>query len=162
AEPRDSSTPDPAPAAGTSLLDQIIAQGRPNFDEARRREVHESIRELVDQVMAGTIAVSPDTYAMINNRIGRIDALLTRQLDAILHHPDFQKLEATWRGLHYLVRESETSSMLRIRVLDVSKRELQEDMNEAGESDKSVLFKKVYVDEYSILGGAPYGALVGD
>jgi len=99
---------------------------------------------------------------MINARIAQIDALISKQLNEILHNPDFQKLEASWRGLHYLVNQSETGTMLKVRVLNVSKKELVKDLEKAVEFDQSALFKKVYEEEYGMFGGAPFGALIGD
>jgi type VI secretion system protein ImpC len=94
--------------------------------------------------------------------IAAIDGILSRQLATILHHPAFQKLEGTWRGLHFLVHQSETDELLKIRVLNASKRDLIKDAEKAIEFDQSALFKKVYEEEYSHLGGQPYGLLVGD
>jgi type VI secretion system protein ImpC len=79
-----------------------------------------------------------------------------------MHHPDFQKLEGTWRGLHYLVHQSETGEALKIRVLNIKKQELFKDLEKAVEFDQSGLFKKVYEEEYGQLGGQPYGMLIGD
>jgi type VI secretion system protein ImpC len=79
-----------------------------------------------------------------------------------MHAPEFQKLEGSWRGLHYLVMQSETSVMLKLRVLNISKKELGKDLEKAAEFDQSALFKKVYEEEYGTFGGAPYGALIGD
>ena len=79
-----------------------------------------------------------------------------------MHHPDFQKLEGTWRGLNYLVMNSETSAMLKIKVLNVSKRELFKDVDKAVEFDQSQIFKKLYENEFGTPGGEPYGALIGD
>src|ERR1700757_686221 len=110
--PEQNPAPAAAPASSSeaepSLLDQIIAQGRLARDEEQRALAKDLIGEFVDQVMAGTMTVSKDTQAMINARIGQIDALLSKELNAILHHPDFQKLESAWRGLHYLVQQTET------------------------------------------------------
>ena len=79
-----------------------------------------------------------------------------------MHHPQLQKLEGTWRGLKYLLDQSETSPMLKIRVLNVSKKDLLRDLQKAAEFDQSATFKKVYEDEFGIFGGEPYGALIGD
>src|SRR5262249_46241576 len=103
-----------------------------------------------------------DTQAMINARIGQIDALISDQLNAVLHHPEFQALEGSWRGLSYLVHQSETSPTLKIKVLNTSKKDLLRDMERAPEFDQSALFKKVYEEEFGTFGGAPFGALVGD
>src|SRR4051794_39019553 len=157
-------TPSTPAAAATSskadeagLLDQIISRGRLARDEEQRALAKGLIGEFVDQVMAGTMTVSKDTQAMINARIGQIDALLSAQLNALMHHEDFQRLEASWRGLHYFVHQSETGTQLKIRVLNATKRELFKDMERAVEFDQSALFKKVYEDEFGTFGGAPFG-----
>ncbi|SIO61719.1 type VI secretion system protein ImpC [Singulisphaera sp. GP187] len=145
-----------------SLLDQIISQGRMARDEEQRALAKDLIGEFVDQVMTGTMRVSKDTQAMINARIAQIDILLSKQLNAVLHHEDFQKLEASWRGLHYVVHQSETGPTLKIKVMNVSKKDLLKDMERAPEFDQSALFKKVYEEEFGTFGGSPFGALVGD
>jgi type VI secretion system protein ImpC len=144
------------------LLEQIIEEGRMAREDTQRTWARDLIGELVAQIMQGTIAVSKDTVAMINARISAIDHLVSKQLNEVLHHPDFQKLEASWRGLHYLVNKSETGERMKLRVLNVPKADLLKDMEKAAEFDQSVLFKKVYEEEYGMFGGAPYGALVGD
>src|SRR5262245_50489412 len=122
-------TPEAAPAKAEEpgLLDQIIAQGRLARDEEQRALAKDLIGEFVDQVMTGTMTLSKDMQTTINARIGQIDALLSKQLNAILHHEDFQKLEAGWRGLHYLVHQTETGPLLKLRVLNVAKKELLKD-----------------------------------
>jgi len=164
-----STAADQAQAAATttadqepSLLEKIITVGRLARDEEQRTLARDLIGEFVDQVMAHTMTVSSDTQAMINARIGQIDTLISKQLNAIMHHPDFQKLEGSWRGLHYFVHQSETSPMLKIKVMNASKKDLLNDMERASEFDQSALFKKVYEEEYGMFGGAPFGALVGD
>jgi type VI secretion system protein ImpC len=99
---------------------------------------------------------------MINARIAQIDHLLSIQLNEILHHPTFQKLEGSWRGLKYLMDQSETSDHLKIKILNVSKRELLRDLQRAPEFDQSALFKKVYEEEFGIFGGAPFASMIGD
>lgn len=146
----------------TSLLDQIISQGRMARDDEQRALAKDLIGTFVDQVMAGTMKVSKDTQAMVNARIADIDRLISKQLNAILHHEDFQKLEASWRGLHYLVHQSETSTSLKIKIMNTSKKDLLKDMERAPEFDQSALFKKVYEEEFGTFGGSPFGALVGD
>ncbi|HET8549512.1 MAG TPA: type VI secretion system contractile sheath large subunit, partial [Bryobacteraceae bacterium] len=103
-----------------------------------------------------------DAEAMINARIAQIDHLISLQLNEIMHHPKFQQLEATWRGLRYLLDRSETGVMLKIKVLNASKKELLRDLQRAAEFDQSATFKKIYEEEYGVFGGAPYAALVGD
>ena len=144
------------------LLDKIIRDGRIGRDEEQREQSRKQIATLVEEVMKGTVRVSKDLEATISARIADIDKLLSRQLNEIMHHPEFQKLEASWRGLHYLVQQSETSTMLKLRVLNVSKSDLLKDLERAVEFDQSALFKKVYEEEFGMFGGAPFGALIGD
>jgi type VI secretion system protein ImpC len=161
-----------APQSGdVSLLDQILAEGRLAHSPEQRPHAINLISELVDQVLQGQLVMSNDMEAAINERIKQIDALLSDQLNEIMHHPDFQKLEASWRGLHHLVFETETSTMLKIRVLNATKRELIKDFERGGndpqsgqgnEFDQSSVFKKVYEAEYGMFGGEPYGMLLGD
>jgi type VI secretion system protein ImpC len=99
---------------------------------------------------------------MINARIAQIDHLISLQLNEVMHHPEFQKLEGTWRGLRYLLNNTETSENLKIKLLNVSKKDLLRDLQRAPEFDQSALFKKVYEEEFGVFGGAPFGALVGD
>jgi type VI secretion system protein ImpC len=145
----------------TSLLDQIVEQGRFSDTSARERGKN-LIKEFVAQVLEGSMTVARDADQMISSRVAQIDHLISIQLNEILHHPDFQKLEGTWRGLKYLLDQSETSTLLKIRILNASKKELLRDLQRAPEFDQSAMFKKVYEDEYGIFGGEPFGALVGD
>jgi type VI secretion system protein ImpC len=99
---------------------------------------------------------------MITARIAQIDHLVSLQLNEVLHAPEFQKLEGSWRGLKYLMDQSETSEKLKIKVLNVTKKELLRDLQRAPEFDQSAMFKKVYEEEYGVFGGAPFSALVGN
>src|SRR6202008_660363 len=120
------------------------------------------VKEFVAQVLDGSMTVAKDAEMMINARIAQIDHLLSLQLNEIVHHASFQKLEGSWRGLKHLMDNSETGTGLKIRVLNVSKKELLRDIEKAPEFDQSALFKKVYEEEYGVFGGAPFGALIGD
>jgi type VI secretion system protein ImpC len=138
------------------------------YDRALRPQSEQEVtrgrdyfREFLNHVVEGHV-ISTDVEANIKTWVARIDAKLTDQVNEILHHPEFQRLEGTWRGLHYLVNQSETGENLKIRVLNVSKRELFRDLERAVEFDQSALFKKVYEDEYGQLGGEPFGMLVAD
>src|SRR5436305_4372096 len=144
-----------------SLLDQVVAATKArSTEEATRTKSY--LKEFLDQAVKPGQVVSKDVEQNIKYWVKEIDKKLSVQLDEILHHPDYQKLEGTWRGLHYLVHQSETGETLQIRVLNVSKRELFKDLDKAVEFDQSVLFKKAYEEEYGTLGGHPYGMLVGD
>jgi type VI secretion system protein ImpC len=164
------SKPEKAAAAQTaeakttesSLLDQIVEQGRFGKEQVARERGRDMVKEFVAQVLEGEMKLSRDADATINSRVAQIDHLISLQLNEILHHPAFQKLEASWRGIKYMMDQSETSSMLKIRVLNVSKKELLRDLQRAPEFDQSVMFKKVYEDEFGIFGGEPFGALIGD
>src|SRR6266446_4153315 len=144
------------------LLDQIVEQGKLGKDPAARERGKSLIKEFVSQVLQGEMTVSRDTESMINARIAQIDHLLSIQLNEILHHPQFQKLEGSWRGLKFMLDQSETSDMLKIKVLNCSKKDLLRDLQRAPEFDQSALFKKVYEEEFGVFGGAPFGALIGD
>src|ERR1700681_4791812 len=108
------------------------------------------------------MTIARDAEMMINARIAQIDHLLSIQLNEIMHHASFQKLEGSWRGLKHLMDHSETGTQLKIRVLNVTKKELLRDIEKAPEFDQSALFKKVYEEEYGVFGGAPFGTLIGD
>ena len=145
-----------------SLLDQIVEQGRFGKEAEARERGRDLIKEFVAQVLDGSMIVAKDAEMMINARIAQIDHLLSLQLNEIIHHPQFQKLEGTWRGLKYLMDNCESGASIKVRVLNVNKKELLRDIERAPEFDQSALFKKVYEEEYGVFGGAPFGALVGD
>ena len=145
-----------------SLLNDIVDQSRVAVNESEKSHTRNLIGELVDQVLSGTVTVSTDLVASIDARVAELDRLISAQLNSIMHAPEFQKLEASWRGLKYLVRESETNTMLKIKVLNTSKKDLIKDFKTASDFDQSALFKKVYEEEYGTFGGGPYAALIGD
>ena len=120
------------------------------------------VKEFINQVLEGKMTLSRDAEATIGARIAEIDRMVSLQLNEVLHHPSFQKLEATWRGIWHLVTQSETSEMLKIKLLNVPKRDLLRDLQRALDFDQSAFFKKVYEEEFGVFGGAPFGALVGD
>jgi type VI secretion system protein ImpC len=147
--------------AESNLLDQIVDQGR--FTDTTARERGKGlIKEFVAQVLEGSMTVGRDADQMISARLAQIDHLISIQLNEVLHNAQFQKLEGTWRGLKYLLDQSETSTQLKIRILNASKKDLLRDLQRAPEFDQSAMFKKVYEEEYGIFGGEPFGALVGD
>jgi len=144
------------------LLDRIIVQGRMARDDMQRDYARDLIGEFAQQVLDEAMTVSSDTVAMINARIARIDELLSKQLNEIMHAPEFQKLEATWRGLNYLVMNTETGTQLKLRVVHATQKELLTDLEKAVEFDQSSLFKMIYEEEYGTFGGHPYSLLLGD
>jgi len=144
------------------LLDQILTEGKLARDDFQKERAKDMIGEFVGQVMSGELTMSKNMDATINARIAEIDRLVTAQMNEIMHHEDFQKLEGSWRGIHHLVKNSLTNSMLKIRVMSCTKKELLKDFERALEFDQSNMFKKIYEEEYGTFGGAPYGALIGD
>ena len=161
AQPQSYAAPT-ADAPELGLLDQIVEQGRLGRDAQQKARGRDLVSQFVAQVLEGAVTVGRDTEAMINARIAQIDHLLSIQLNEILHHPEFQKLEASWRGLRYLLNQSETGEQLKLKVLNVSKKELLRDLQRAAEFDQSALFKKVYEEEYGVFGGHPFSAMLGN
>lgn len=145
-----------------TLLDRIINEGKMARSEIQRDHAKDLVGEFVRQVLDDGMTLSDDTVASISSRIAEIDELITRQLNEIMHHEAFQKLEASWRGLNYLVMNTETSGMLKLRLLNITQKELLSDLEKATEFDQSNLFKKVYEEEYGTFGGNPYSLLIGD
>ena len=145
-----------------SLLDQIVEEGRMARDPEARERGKNLVKDFVAQFLEGSMTLSRDSEAMINARIAQIDRLISLQLNEVMHHPEFQKLEASWRGLKYLVANSETGEMLKIKIFNCSKKELLRDLQRAADFDQSAMFKKVYEEEFGVFGGHPFGALVGD
>jgi type VI secretion system protein ImpC len=154
-----------APATATTqednLLDKILDRTKP-INERERERNKDYVDEFLRHVVKPGQVVSKDVETNIKYWIAEVDKKLSAQLNEVMHHPDFQRLEGTWRGLHYLVMQSETGENLKIRVINVNKRELFRDLEKAVEFDQSAMFKKVYEEEYGQLGGQPYGMLVGD
>lgn len=143
------------------FLDSILSEGiRAKTDDARSRGT-DLVRTLVEQLTKG-MTVRPGVTRTLNEHIAAIDQLLSDQLNAILHHPDFQQLESAWRGLQQFVKSTETGEHLKIQVLDVSKRELLRDFQASSEFTESALWKKVYQGGYGLAGADPFGMLVGD
>src|SRR3954469_4404832 len=149
-------------AAEQPLLDRIIQEGKMARDESQQAYARDLVGEFVNQILDEGMTVSKDTVASIEARVAQIDQLLSDQLNEILHDESFQQLEASWRGLHFLVMNTETSTRLKLRLLNVTKKELLNDLEKATEFDQSALFKKIYEEEYGTFGGYPYSLLVGD
>src|SRR3954463_16311097 len=158
----------PAAATSTALADSDFAtllnrEFRPKSDQARD-SVAQAVKTLAEQALAQTKLISDDALSSINEIIKAIDATLTEQINLIIHNEEFQQLESSWRGLHHLVNNTETDEMLKIRVFNISKKELGKTLKkyEGTAWDQSPLFKKIYEDEYGVAGGSPYGCLLGD
>ena len=130
----------------------------------RQQAIEEAVDTLSEWALRNTQLLSEDSVATIRALIGEIDQKLTAQVNEVLHNPEFQKLENAWRGLHFLVSRSEINDKLKVRVLPISKLELRNTLRKfkGAAWDTSPLFKKIYEEEYGVLGGNPYGCLVGD
>jgi type VI secretion system protein ImpC len=160
--------PAPAPVetvtADTSEFESLLSKEfKPKSDEAQTA-VQTAVRTLAEQALAGTALIGRDAVASIQAIIAELDRKLTEQVNLIIHHTDFQKLEGSWRGLHHLVSNTETDEKLKIRVMSISKKEAGKVLKKFKGTlwDQSPLFKKIYEDEYGTPGGAPYGCLIGD
>jgi type VI secretion system protein ImpC len=148
---------------GNDFAALLNKEFKPKTDEARGA-VEQAVHTLAQQALSNTQLLSGDAVKTIEAMIAAIDAKLTEQVNLILHHEDFQKLESAWRGLHHLVNNTETDEMLKIRVMNVSKQELGKTLKRYKGTawDQSPLFKRVYEEEYGQFGGEPFGCLVGD
>lgn len=144
----------------SSLLQQEF---RPKTEQAQQA-VEFAVTTLAEQALDQSVTLSDDAYQTIQAVIAQIDQKMTEQINHILHHPEFQRLEGAWRGLHHLVSNTETDELLRIRVMPATKKELARNLKryKGVAWDQSPLFKKVYEQEYGQFGGEPFGCLVGD
>lgn len=133
-------------------------------DPSQARQAVEAVAELIDAVEANEIALTTesDLVGTINKRIAVLDQEVNEGLNEVMHNEAFRKLEASWRGLHYLVSRAETGTMLKLRLLNATKDEIQKDLERAVEFDQSAQFKKIYEEEYGTFGGSPYSVLIGD
>lgn len=147
-----------AEAQETSFLDQVIGATK----QTPRDETEDLLKTLTTEAMKGTITWNSNLAHTINDAIDAIDNALSMQLKSIMHHEKFQKLEGSWRGLHHLVSNSNTGAGLKIRMMNISKKELTRDLEKAVEFDQSQIFKKIYESEFGTAGGEPYAALIGD
>lgn len=147
-----------------SLLDRIVQEGKMAVEPSQSAYAKKLLGQFATQVLDEGMKTAPDkgVVAMINERVAAIDRILSDQLNAIIHHDEFQKLEGSWRGLHDMVFGTETGPTLKLRLLNVSKKELLKDLESAVDHDMSVLFKKIYEEEYGTFGGNPYSVLIGD
>src|SRR3954464_5237621 len=136
---------------------------KPKTDEAKEA-VERAVRTLAEQALSQTKLISTDVVKSIEAIIAQLDKKLTEQINLILHHEDFQKLEGSWRGIHYLVNNTETDETLKIRFMNISKQDLGKTLKRYKGTawEQSPLFKKVYEAEYGQFGGEPFGCLVGD
>lgn len=150
--------------ASASDFEQLLTKEFKPKSDRQQESIKQAVQTLAEQALSQASVISDDAIASIEAMIAEIDAKLTEQLNAVIHHPDFQKLEGSWRGLSHLVNNTETDEFLKIRVLNISKNEVSKTFKKFSGAawDQSPLFKRLYEDEYGMPGGEPYGVLVGD
>ncbi len=155
------------PAAASAELNEFEAlmtkEFKPKTAEAKSA-VKLAVQTLAEQAVAASALISDNAIKTIEAIIAEIDRKLTEQVNLILHHEDFKSLEGSWRGLHYLVNNTETGENLKIRVMNISKKEVAKTLKKYKGTawDQSPLFKKLYEEEFGMPGGQPYGCLMGD
>ena len=142
----------------TSLLQREFKPG----DDARKGRIEEAVQTLAQQALADAAVIGEDVFSTVDAMRAALDRKLSEQINQIIHHESFQRLESAWRGLHYLVFNTSTGKDLKIRVMNVSKEECRKTFRQYRDAawDQSPLFKKVYEAEFGQLGGQPYGAFV--
>ncbi|MBL4767884.1 MAG: type VI secretion system contractile sheath large subunit [Rhodobacteraceae bacterium] len=153
-----------ATAFGSSEFENLLQKEfRPKSDQAKSA-VESAVKTLAEHALANTALISDDALRSIESIVAAIDKKLTEQINHILHNEEFQRMEAAWRGLHYLVNNTETDEMLKVRVMNISKKEMHKTLRKFKGTawDQSPIFKKIYTEEFSQLGGEPYGSLVAD
>lgn len=153
-----------APAMEISEFDKLLEGAfKPKSDDAKSA-VKTAVQTLAAQALGASKLISDDAIRTIEAIIAELDKKLSEQVSKIIHHEDFKALEGTWRGLHYLVNNTETDETLKIRVLNISKKEVASTLKKfkGVAFDQSPLFKMVYEEEFGTPGGKPYGTLMGD
>jgi type VI secretion system protein ImpC len=146
-----------------TILKEFFKKGKLARSPEQEKYAKDLLKEFITQIEEKPEDLDiKNVVAYIVNRIKEIDTSITGQLNEVMHAPDFQKLEGSWRGLSYLVMKSETSTRLKLRLLNATKKDLLTDLEKAVEFDQSQLFKKIYEEEYGTFGGHPFSCLVGD
>ncbi|WP_292290141.1 type VI secretion system contractile sheath large subunit [Marivita sp.] len=152
-----------AEATESDFASLLQKEFKPRSDTAKTA-VESAVNTLAQQALANSNLISEDVLKSLEAMVAEIDRKLTEQINLIIHHDEYQKLESAWRGLHFLVNNTETDEMLKIRVLNISKKDLHKTLRKFKGTawDQSPIFKKLYEEEYGQFGGEPYGCLVGD
>ena len=159
----DAQQPEAEALSADSFADLLQQEFKPKSDRAKEA-VEGAVATLAEQALKDSNLISDDALKSIESMIAVIDQKLTEQVNLILHHEDFQQLEGAWRGLHHLVNNTETDEMLKIKVMNISKKDLHKNLKKFKGTawDQSPIFKRVYEEEFGQFGGEPYGCLVGD
>lgn len=148
---------------GDEFSSLLSREFKPKTDQAQQAVVN-AVKTLAEQALENAHVISADAYRTVEGIVGEIDRKLSEQINLIIHHQDFQQLEGTWRGLHYLINNTETDETLKIQIFNISKKELGRNLqrHKGVLWDQSPIFKKVYEAEYGQFGGEPFGCLIGD
>jgi type VI secretion system protein ImpC len=154
----DSTTTESTAAPAVSSIEQIVSK----FKQTSADQARALIKTFVEYSLKGDLKWNKNLTISMNDAVEKVDKKMSTQLAKIIHNPDFLSIEGTWRGLHYLVKNTETSPTLKIKVMNVTKREIFKDLDKAVEFDQSQLFKKIYEGEFGVPGGEPYSVLIGD
>jgi len=159
----DAQQPEAEALSADSFSNLLKQEFKPKSDRAKEA-VEGAVATLAEQALKDSNLISDDALKSIESMIAVIDQKLTEQVNTILHHEDFQKLEGAWRGLHHLVNNTETDEQLKIRVMNISKKDLHKNLKKFKGTawDQSPIFKRLYEEEFGQFGGEPYGCLVGD
>ena len=151
------------PLEGGEFSSLLQKEFKPKTDQAREA-VEAAVQTLAEQALSSSATISGDAYQTVQSIIAQIDKKLSEQVNQVIHHAEFQQLEGAWRGLDHLISNTEVDEMLKIRVMNISKKDLHRNMRRYKGIgwDQSPIFKKVYEEEYGQFGGEPFGCLVGD
>ena len=160
----ESKAPDAGATIEVSEFSSLLKKEFKPKSDAAKDAVEQAVKTLAAQALESASLISDDALKSIDAIVAEIDKKLSEQVNQILHHADFQKLEGAWRGLHHLVNNTETDEMLKIKVMNISKKDLGKTLKKFKGTawDQSPIFKKIYQEEYGQFGGEPYGCLVGD
>src|SRR5437667_10694028 len=155
--------PTAQPKAINEFGNLLNKQFKPKTDTAKEA-VQAAVKTLAEQALASTSLITKDAVSSIEAIVAEIDRKLSEQINLIMHHEEFKALEGTWRGLHYLVTNTETDEKLKLQVMHIAKKDAGRTLRKFKGTawDQSPLFKKIYEEEYGTPGGAPYGCIIGD
>jgi type VI secretion system protein ImpC len=145
-----------------SLLEEITQATKLQPADEAYGMAKKGVEALLAQLIGPGKVVNKVTKAVVDDMIAELDAKLSLQVDAILHHPEYQKLESAWRSLKYMIDNTDFRENIKIEILNVSKEDLIGDFEDSPEIPKSGLYKTVYTAEYGQFGGQPYAAMVGN
>ncbi len=153
-----------APAAEVTEFESLLNKEFKPKTSAAKDAVKTAVQTLAAQALSATTLISDDAVKTIEAMIAELDKKLSEQINLIIHHEDFKALEGTWRGLHHLVNNTETDEHLKIKVFNISKKDVAKTLKKFKGTawDQSPLFKKMYEEEFGMPGGQPYGAIIGD